>query len=119
MLVACPMAVGALLVAALGAATAVPALLALAVAGVTVAFGIGQPALVASVGAAVPVARRGVALGVATLVFLVGAGVGAAVVGGLAEPIGVPLALCLLTALPVAGVALLLRPAARPVPGAS
>jgi hypothetical protein len=50
-------------------------------------------------------------------VFLVGASVGAAVVGGFAGTVGVPLAFCVLTALPVAGVALLLRPAARPVPG--
>jgi MFS family permease len=117
MLVACPIAVGALLAAALGAAVAAPALLALGVVGVSVTFGIGQPALVALVSAAVPAAQRGVALGVATLVFLVGASVGAAVVGGLAGPAGVPLAFCVLTALPLAGVALLLRPAPRPVPG--
>ena len=117
MLVACPTAVGALLVAALGTAMAAPVLLALAVVGVTVAFGIGQPAMVALVSAAVPTAQRGVALGVATLVFLVGASIGAAVVGGLAGPIGVPLAFCVLTALPLAGVALLLGPAARPALG--
>ena len=79
-----------------------------AVALVTVAFGVGQPAMISSVGAAVPADRRGVALGVATLVFLTGASVGAALVGGLAEVVGVPVAFCLLVALPVAGVATLL-----------
>ena len=106
--VACPTAVVALLVAALGGASESPVLLAVAVALVTAAFGVGQPAMIASVGAAVSPARRGVALGVATLVFLTGASVGAALVGGLAEVVGVPAAFCLLVALPVAGVATLL-----------
>ena len=48
------------------------------------------------------------ALGVATLVILVGASVGAALVGGLAEVVGVPVAFCLLVVLPVAGLATLL-----------
>ncbi|WP_324273300.1 hypothetical protein [Blastococcus brunescens] len=39
---------------------------------VTLAFGLGQPALMAAVGGAVPADVRGVALGIATLVFLVG-----------------------------------------------
>ena len=43
---------------------------------VTLAFGLGQPALMAAVGDAVPADVRGVALGIATLVFLVGGGVG-------------------------------------------
>src|SRR3954454_19362057 len=106
--VACPTAVVALLVAALGGAVESPVLLAAAVALVTVAFGVGQPAMIASVSGAVSPARRGVALGVATLVFLTGASVGAALVGGLAEIVGVPGAFCLLVALPVAGVATLL-----------
>lgn len=106
--VACPTAVGALGVAALGAALESPVLLAVAVVLVTVAFGIGQPAMISAVGAAVPGERRGVALGVATLVFLTGASVGAALVGGLAGLVGVPLAFCVLIVMPVAGVALLL-----------
>lgn len=106
--VACPTAVMALLVAALGGAAESPVLLSGAVALVTVAFGVGQPAMISSVGAAVPADRRGVALGVATLVFLVGASVGAALVGGLAEVVGVPVAFCLLVVLPVAGLATLL-----------
>ena len=68
-------------------------------------------------GSAVPADRRGVALGVATLVFLVGASVGAALVGGLAEVVGVPVAFCLLVVLPVAGlVTLLLGGRADPAP---
>jgi ABC-type uncharacterized transport system permease subunit len=49
-----------------------------------------------------------VAIGVATLVFLTGASVGAALVGGLAEVVGVPLAFALLVVLPLAGLAALL-----------
>lgn len=105
---ACPTAVVALLVAALGGVLESPALLALAVALVTAAFGVGQPAMISSVGAAVPGAQRGVALGIATLVFLTGAGVGAALVGGLSSVIGVPAAFCLLVALPVLGIVALL-----------
>lgn len=116
---ACPTAVAALLVAALGGALsggwAGPALLSCAVALVTVAFGVGQPAMISSVGAAVPADRRGVALGIATLVFLTGASVGAALVGGLAEVVGIPAAFCLLVVLPVAGLVTLLR-GGRPRP---
>jgi MFS family permease len=100
---ACPTAVIALLVAATGALLQAPALLALAVMLVSAAFGVGQPAMLSSVGAAVPVGQRGVALGIATLVFLTGASVGAALVGGLAGTIGVAGAFCVLVALPLAG----------------
>ena len=106
--VACPVAALALLVAALGGVVSSPVLLSVAVALVTVAFGVGQPAMISAVGGAVPAERRGVALGIATLVFLVGASVGAALVGGLAEVVGVPVAFLLLVALPVAGWATLL-----------
>ena len=106
---ACPTAVMALLVAALGGVTESPVLLATAVVLVTAAFGVGQPAMISSVGAAVPEEDRGVALGVATLVFLIGASVGAALVGGLADIVGVPGAFCVLIALPVAGIVALLR----------
>jgi MFS family permease len=115
--VSCPAAALALLVAALGAGSgggwAGAALLSAAVALVAAAFGVGQPAMISSVGAAVPAQRRGVALGIATLIFLVGAGVGAALVGGLAEVIGVPAAFCVLVALPVAGFVTLVRDPAR------
>jgi hypothetical protein len=57
----------------------------------------------AAVGDAVPADVRGVALGIATLVFLVGGGVGSAVVGGVGEVLGVDRSLLLLSALPVLG----------------
>src|SRR5690606_12542486 len=109
---ACPTAVIALLTAATGAFLESPTLLALAVVLVSGAFGIGQPAMISSVGSAVREAQRGVALGIATLVVLTGASVGAALVGGLASLIGVPTALCLLVLLPLAGLTALLRGAA-------
>jgi MFS family permease len=94
----------ALVVAAGGAAAGSAVLLVSAVVLVTGAFGLGQPALMAAVGDAVPPHVRGVALGVATLVFLVGGGIGSAVVGGLGEVLGIATALLLLAALPVLGV---------------
>jgi MFS family permease len=100
---ACPTAVVALATAAAGTAAQSPVLLATAVVLVSAAFGIGQPAMISSVGAAVPDSQRGVALGIATLVFLTGASVGAALIGGLAVLIGIPAAFVLLVALPLAG----------------
>jgi MFS family permease len=100
---ACPTAVLALLVAAAGAFLQAPVLLALAVMLVSAAFGVGQPAMISSVSAAVHDSQRGVALGIATLVFLTGASVGAALVGGLAGVIGVGGAFCMLVVLPLAG----------------
>jgi len=96
-------AAGALLVAALGAGLASAPLLIVSVIGVTFAFGIGQPAMAAAVGAAVNEDVRGVALGVATLVFMVGGSVGAAIVGGLGSIIGIGEAIAVLTLLPVLG----------------
>jgi len=96
-----------LVAAALGVRSGWPWVLAAAVVGVTVAFGIGQPAMVWAVGTAVPTPVRGIALGVATLIFLVGGSLGAAAVGGLADAIGTPLALgavALLPTLAAAGV---------------
>jgi MFS family permease len=101
---ACPTAVVALLLAGLGGIVASPVLLAAAVALVTVAFGIGQPAMISAVGTAVPAEQRGVAIGVATLVFLIGASVGSALVAGLADIVGVPAAFLVLIALPLAGI---------------
>ncbi|MGH3899420.1 MAG: MFS transporter [Pseudonocardiaceae bacterium] len=111
--VACPVAVVALLAAALGAASGAAPLLVVAVASLTVAFGIGQPAMILAVSGAVDEAQRGVALGVATLLFLAGAGVGAAVVGGLGGVLGISGALSVLAALPVAGTLVMLRAAVR------
>ena len=93
----------ALLVASLGAQLVSAPLLVAAVVLVTAAFGLGQPALSAAVGGAVEVEVRGVALGIATLIFLVGGSVGSAVVGGLGEVIGMPASLGLLALLPVLG----------------
>ncbi len=112
--VACPIAVAALLVAATGNAVASPALLALGVALVTVAFGFGQPAMISAVHGAVAAPDRGVAIGVATLVFLVGASVGAALVGGLGEVAGLATVFFVMMALPVAGLIVLLLGGRRP-----
>jgi hypothetical protein len=71
--------------------------------------------MISAVGAAVPADRRGVALGVATLVFLTGASIGAALVGGLVEVIGLPGAFGLLVLLPAAGLVVQLR-GGRPEP---
>lgn len=105
----------ALLMAALGTWLVSPAVLVVAVALVTVSFGLGQPALIATVGEAVALDVRGVALGVATLLFLVGGSVGSAVVGGLGEVIGIPASLAVLAALPVLGLVALV-PEVRRVP---
>jgi hypothetical protein len=51
---------------------------------------------------------------VATLFFLVGGGVGSAVVGGLGEVLGMGYALLLLAGLPLAGIALLVPQLGRP-----
>jgi MFS family permease len=94
----------ALVVASAGAAAGSAPVLVAGVIAVTGAFGLGQPALMEAVGAAVEPSVRGVALGLATLVFLVGGGVGSAVVGGLGEVVGIPRSLLLLALLPVGGV---------------
>ena len=107
--VAATLALVALAVAAAGAALASSALLATAVGLVVVAYGIGQPAMTAAVTAAVAVELRGAALGIATLVFMVGASVGSAALGGLGDAVGIPAALLLLAALPLSGL-IALRP---------
>ena len=102
----------ALVLAAGGASLGSALLLVGAVVLVTFAFGLGQPALMAAVGGAVPADVRGVALGIATLVFLVGGGVGSAVVGGIGELLGIDRSLLVLALLPVLG-ALALVPTLR------
>jgi MFS family permease len=99
----------ALAVAAEGAHTESAPLLVLAVVAVTFSFGLGQPALMAVVGDSVDPDVRGVALGLATLMFLVGGGIGSAVVGGLAGPLGMPGALLLLAAFPLLGLTAIAR----------
>ena len=96
-------AVAALAVAAGGASQQSAVLLVAAVVAVTFAFGLGQPALMAVVGDAVASDVRGVALGLATLMFLVGGGVGSAVVGGLGHLLGMAGSLLLLGLFPLVG----------------
>jgi MFS family permease len=103
---------GALLVASLGAHWVSAPLLVLAIMLVTFAFGLGQPALSAAVGDAVAVDVRGVALGIATLLFLVGGSIGSAVVAGLGGVLGMGGAVALLALLPLLGL-LVLRPTLR------
>jgi MFS family permease len=95
------LAAASLLVAAVAVEAGWPAVLVATVGGVTVAFSVGQPAMVFAVGAAVPTPVRGIALGLATLVFLVGGSLGSAAVGGLADVVGDPAALCAVAVLPV------------------
>jgi MFS family permease len=97
----------ALLVAAAGVTLDLVAVLAVAVVIVTFAFLLGQPALSAAVGQAVPPSVRGVALGIATLVFMTGGSVGSAVVGGLGDTVGMGTALLVLAGLPLLGIAAL------------
>lgn len=96
-------AAGSLVLGATGTATEWPVLVAAAVVLTTVSFGLGQPALMAAVGGAVHADVRGVALGVATLLFLVGGSVGSAFIAGLGEVIGIPGSLAVLAVLPVVG----------------
>ena len=104
-----------LLVASLGASLESPVILVLAVLLATVSFGVGQPALSAAVGEAVEPEVRGVALGIATLLFMVGASIGSAVVGGLGPVLGLPGSILALTALPALGLLLLVPNLRRPV----
>lgn len=90
----------AVLLGALGA-TGVPVLLIVAMALVYAGFTLGQPAMAAAVAEVVPEGTQGVALGIATLVFFVGGGLGAAV-AGLGPAVGAPASLVLLALLPLA-----------------
>ena len=89
----------AVLVGAFGA-TGLPPLLMVAMALVYAGFTLGQPAMAAAVTDAVPGGMEGVALGLATLVFFVGGGLGAAV-AGLGSLVGHPWSLVLLALLPL------------------
>ena len=99
--IAATTASAAMVIGAVGAHYVSPVLLAISLLVVCAAFGAGQPALGASVGAAVHDHVRGVALGVATLVFMTGGSVGSAVVGGLGEVMGVDGSLLVLAVLPL------------------
>ncbi|NYE35771.1 DHA2 family metal-tetracycline-proton antiporter-like MFS transporter [Nocardioides cavernae] len=97
----------ALVVATLGAWWVNAPVLVVAIILVTFAFGLGQPALSAVVGDSVREDVRGVALGVSTLLFLVGGSIGSAVVGGIGGPLGMPVALLVLAVLPLLGLVVL------------
>lgn len=97
----------ALLVATAGAFWASATVLVVGIILVTFAFGLGQPALSAVVGDAVHHDVRGVALGVSTLLFLIGGSVGSAVVAGISGPLGMPVALLVLAVLPLLGLVVL------------
>lgn len=103
---------GALLVSAAGAWAASAPVLVVGIILVTVAFGLGQPALSAVVGDSVHEEVRGVALGVSTLLFLIGGSIGSAVVAGISGPLGMPVALLVLAVLPLLGL-LVLAPTLR------
>ncbi|GAB3257842.1 DHA2 family efflux MFS transporter permease subunit [Alteromonas gracilis] len=105
----------ALLVATAGAYWTSAAVLVVAIVLVTFAFGLGQPALSAAVGDAVHQQVRGVALGVSTLLFLIGGSIGSAIVAGLGGPFGMPAALLVLAVLPLVGL-LVLAPTLRRTP---
>jgi MFS family permease len=105
--VAAGLAGSALLLASVATARVAPIPIMLAVACVTTAYGLGQPAMTAVVTGAVPLEVRGAALGIATLVFMVGASVGSAAVGGIGDVIGIPHALAVLAALPALAILIL------------
>ena len=97
----------ALLVATVGALWSSATVLVVGIILVTFAFGLGQPALSAVVGDAVHEDVRGVAMGVSTLLFLIGGSVGSAIVAGISGPLGMPVALLVLAALPLLGLVVL------------
>jgi MFS family permease len=101
-----------LALAAAGTALVSPVLLVVSVMAVTVGFGLGQPAMVAAASEAVEEDVRGVALGIATLVFLAGGSIGSAVVGGLGDAVSIPVSLAVLAVLPLLAL-LVLRPILR------
>ncbi|MET4077691.1 MFS transporter [Janibacter sp. UYMM211] len=105
----------ALLLATLGVGLVSPAPLVAATVVLIVSFGLGQPAMTTLVADAVPLASRGGALGLLTLVFLMGGSLGAAAVGGLGDAIGLTWALLVVTVLPLsAALAFATLPTARP-----
>lgn len=108
LMVAAFVSIATLVLAALGARLESAGLLMLSVMGATLSFGLGQPSLTGSVGNAVEEEVRGVALGVATLVFMVGGSIGSALVGGVGPAFGMDVALALLALLPLGGVLLML-----------
>ena len=76
---------------------------------ISMAFSIGQPSLAAVVNASVPAQIGGVALGLATLVFMLGGGVGSAV-GSVVTTLGPGPTLIVLAVLPLTALVALARP---------
>ncbi|MGN7246182.1 MFS transporter [Janibacter anophelis] len=107
---------GAIVLAALGAALVEPLVLIAATLLLMLSFGLGQPAMTALVADSVPVRTRGGALGLLTLVFLLGGSLGAAAVGGLGDVLGFPRALLVLVLLPLLAAAGFARPLPSPHP---
>lgn len=70
-----------------------------------ISFALAQPAMTVLVADSVPVHTRGGALGLMTLLFLLGGSLGAATVGGLGEQIGFGPALLITAVLPLAAAA--------------
>ncbi|MGJ7441288.1 MFS transporter [Aquipuribacter sp. MA13-6] len=100
---------GALVAATVGFS---PWLAGLGFVGLSTGYALAQPSLVGSVAAAVPGEVRGAALGLFTLVFFTGSGLGSAVVGGLGDLLTLPGALALAALAPAVAVVVLLT--ARP-----
>ncbi|WP_104107793.1 MFS transporter [Nocardioides sp. 616] len=90
-----------LVLAAVGVWQLWPPLLTLSIMLNTACFSLGQPALLRAVGDSADADVRGVALGVAMLLFLTGGSVGSAVVGGLNGVVGYAVSLLVLAALPL------------------
>lgn len=105
---AATMACASLLLAVWGVHEGVVAAMVASVALVSIAFSLGQPALFAVVGDLAALEVRGVAMGFATLVFLVCGSAGSAIVGGLASVAGVVGGLLVLALLCAGGVLLAL-----------
>ncbi len=101
--------VGALVAATVGFS---PWLAGLGFVGLSTGYALAQPSLVGSVAAAVPGEVRGAALGLFTLVFFTGSGLGSALVGGLGDLVTLPGALALASVAPAFAVVVLLT--ARP-----
>jgi len=80
-----------------------PPLLVVGMALVVCGFAGGQVALLDAVPRLVPVQVRGAAIGVFNLVFFTGGAIGSAVTGGLADRVGVPVALAIVALLPALG----------------
>ncbi|WKV16287.1 MFS transporter [Janibacter limosus] len=106
----------AVALAALGAARVDATMLVVASLILMMSFGLGQPAMTALVADSVPAHTRGGALGLLTLVFLLGGSMGAAAVGGLGEVIGLPRALLVVAVLPATAGLAFLRPLPAPHP---